>query len=101
MVNPINSNFSFSIGNEINNNDKKSVANEAGSFVDMLKNNLLDTNQSLKEADQVTEAFALGKIDNIHEVTIATENARVALNLTLAIQNKVMEAYKEIMRLQI
>jgi len=100
MVNPINSNFSFSIGNEFNN-DKKSVATETGSFVDMLKNNLLDTNQSLKEADQVSEAFALGKIDNIHEVTIATENARVALNLTLAIQNKVMEAYKEIMRLQI
>ncbi len=100
MINPINSNFSFSIGNELNN-EKKSAASEAGSFVDMLKNNLLDTNQSLKEADQVSEAFALGKIDNIHEVTIATENAKVALNLTLAIQKKVMEAYKEIMRLQI
>ena len=100
MINPINNNFNFSIGSDFVT-DKEPVSTDTGSFVDMLKNNLIDTNQSLQEADQVTEAFALGKIDNIHQVTIATENAKVALNLTLAIQNKVMEAYKEIMRLQI
>ncbi|MFP4016977.1 MAG: flagellar hook-basal body complex protein FliE [Halanaerobiales bacterium] len=100
MINPVNSNFNFTIGEKSDRNTAASD-NAGTSFVEMLKNNLNDTNQAVIEADQVTEAFATGKIDDIHRVTIATENARVALNLTLAIQNKVMQAYNEIMRLQI
>ncbi|MFP4661049.1 MAG: flagellar hook-basal body complex protein FliE [Halanaerobiales bacterium] len=98
MINPINNNFK--IGEKSDRNSAVSD-NTGTSFAEMLKNNLNDTNEALKEADQVSEAFATGKIDDIHRVTIATENARVALNLTLSIQSKVMQAYNEIMRLQI
>lgn len=53
------------------------------------------------EADKIARDFALGKVDDIHDVTIATEKAQLALKLTLAIQSKVVSAYKEIMRMQI
>lgn len=71
------------------------------SFTELLKDEIAKVNQMQQEADRITRDFALGKIDNIHQVTIATEKAQLALNLTLAIQNKVIDAYKEIMRIQI
>lgn len=71
------------------------------SFAELLKDEIAKVNQMQQEANRITRDFALGKIDNIHQVTIATEKAQLALNLTLAIQNKVIDAYKEIMRIQI
>ena len=53
------------------------------------------------KADQLTEDFVLGKTDNIHQVMIAGEKAETSMKLTLAVQNKVIDAYKEIMRLQV
>ncbi len=71
------------------------------SFSQLLKNNLNQVNQLQRQADNLTEDFVLGKTDNIHKVTIATEKAKIALNLTTAIQNKVLNAYEEIMRIQV
>lgn len=52
-------------------------------------------------ADQITEDFVLGRTDSIHQVMIATEKAKLALDLTVAIQNKIISAYNDIMRMQI
>lgn len=99
MINPVKTDFNLAVGKKSENEQLKT--GDTKSFVDMLKNNIENTNDALKNADAVTEDFALGKVEDVHQVTIATEKARVALNLTLAIQNKVMEAYKEVMRLQV
>ena len=72
-----------------------------GSFSDLLTNNLHQVDQLQKRSDQITQDFVLGKTDNIHRVTLASEKAQIALSLTIAIQNKVIEAYEEIMRLQV
>ncbi len=70
-------------------------------FSSLLRDNIQKVNDLQLKADSITEDFALGKIDNIHTVTIATEKARVALNLTLALQNKIVQSYQEIMRMQV
>jgi flagellar hook-basal body complex protein FliE len=49
----------------------------------------------------MTADFAVGKTDNIHQVMIAAEKAKIAVNLTTAVQSKAIDAYKEIMRLQV
>lgn len=69
-------------------------------FADVLQKAIQDVNNTQETADEVSEAFALGKIDNVHDVTVATEQARLALELTIAVRSKVVEAYKEIMRMQ-
>ncbi len=53
-----------------------------------------------KESHQMTQDFVLGRIENLHDVMIAAEKARTAMNLTLEVRNKALEAYKEIMRMQ-
>jgi flagellar hook-basal body complex protein FliE len=53
------------------------------------------------QADQLKEDFALGITDNIPEVLIAGEKANVAIQFTMQVRNKVLDAYSEIMRMQI
>jgi len=71
------------------------------SFGDYLKNALDSVNQLQLDSEQIGIDFAAGKTDNIHEVMIAGEKAEIALQLTMQIRNKVVEAYNEIMRMQI
>jgi len=98
MINPIKNNLNLLV-HETSKDNKANIDNT--SFIDLLKESINKTNQLQQEANQITRDFALGKIDDVHQVTIATEKAQLALNLTISIQNKVVEAYKEIMRLQI
>lgn len=79
---------------------QKNAAGEGTSFINFLKDALEEVNESQLEAQKLARDFALGKIDNIHTVTIAAQKAELALDLTLAIRNKVIEAYKELMRMQ-
>ncbi|HAN09872.1 MAG TPA: flagellar hook-basal body complex protein FliE [Clostridiales bacterium] len=67
---------------------------------DAAKNVIGDTTQLQSAADATTNDFITGKIDNIHQVLIANEKASVALQFTVELRNKAIEAYKEIMRLQ-
>ena len=48
-----------------------------------------------------SEEFALGKVDDIHKPIIAMEKASIALELLVQVRNKAVEAYQEIMRMQI
>ena len=52
-------------------------------------------------ADQMDKLLAAGEIDNVHDVVIASQKAQLSLNLAVEVKNKIMDAYNEIMRLQI
>jgi flagellar hook-basal body complex protein FliE len=47
----------------------------------------------------MTEDFAIGKNNNIHEVMIAAEKAGLSLKFLMQIRNKLLDAYQEIMRM--
>ncbi|MGM0437989.1 MAG: flagellar hook-basal body complex protein FliE [Bacillota bacterium] len=97
MIESINGNYSIAPLEKTANND----SNNKISFSKLLKDNLDTVNDLQMKSDEITEQFALGNIDNVHDVTIASQKASTALNLTVAVQNKVMDAYNEIMRMQI
>ena len=71
------------------------------SFADYLKASLNEVNGLQLEASDLAAQFAAGETDNIHEVLIASEKADIALQLTTAIRSKIIEAYQEIMRMNI
>jgi len=71
------------------------------SFGEYLKSALMKVSNLENEASRLKEDFALGKTDNIPEVLIAGEKASVALQFTMQIRNKILDAYSEIMRMQI
>lgn len=70
-------------------------------FSDILSNALDNVNKSQLESEEYRNLLITGEIDNLHDVTIAQEKANISLQLTLSIRNKMVEAYREIMRMQI
>ncbi|MFS8541974.1 MAG: flagellar hook-basal body complex protein FliE, partial [Tissierellales bacterium] len=70
-------------------------------FSSLLKDALNKVNALQLQSDEYKQLLATGDVDNLHDVTIAAEKASIALQLTLAIRNKVVEAYQEIMRMQV
>ena len=79
---------------EKNNNIFEEVLNSAMAMVN-------DTNSLQNKANQSSIDFAAGKIDSIHDVMIAQEKANISLQYTVEIRNKVLDAYNEIMRIQL
>ncbi|MEI2420420.1 flagellar hook-basal body complex protein FliE, partial [Arthrospira platensis SPKY2] len=54
-----------------------------------------------KAAEDSRRAFLAGESNNLHQTMIASQEASVAFTLMVEMRNKVMEAYQELMRLQI
>ena len=80
----------------------QSSANQAtGNFADVLTNALGQIEQT-DRADKIGNIEMLaGEGDTMHGVLIDAEKADLALNLTLQVRNKVVEAYNEVMRMQV
>ncbi|QXM06153.1 flagellar hook-basal body complex protein FliE [Crassaminicella indica] len=70
-------------------------------FSAFLKDSLKKVNDYELESQRINTLAAMGEIDNIHEVMIAAEKSKIALQFTVEVKNKVLDAYKEIMRLQV
>ncbi len=70
-------------------------------FGEYLQNALGEVDSLQHESDNMSKALAAGQVDDISQVVIAAEKADIALQLTLAVRNKAVEAYQEIMRMQV
>ncbi|MGM8214464.1 flagellar hook-basal body complex protein FliE [Bacillaceae bacterium W0354] len=70
-------------------------------FSSLLKNAINEVNQAQQISDQKTNALVRGEIDDLHDVMIAAQKANITLQTATQIQSKAMEAYREVMRMQI
>ena len=71
------------------------------SFAATLKDAVNSVNVAQKESDYKMQELATGKSQNIHETMIAAEKADIALRLMVQVRNKMIEAYQEMMRMQV
>ncbi|MBP2642414.1 MAG: Flagellar hook-basal body complex protein fliE [Firmicutes bacterium] len=78
-----------------------SPASGEKNFGEFLTQALNDVNKAQQDAKQASNNLATGKIQDISEVVIASEKATLALQLTMQVRNKVVDAYQEIMRMQV
>lgn len=80
----------------------ESGAKESGpSFADTLKKAVNEVNTLQKVADTKMQQLATGESKNIPDVLIAAEKADVALKLMVKVRNKIIDAYQEIMKMQV
>jgi flagellar hook-basal body complex protein FliE len=54
-----------------------------------------------KSADKTLQGIVVGDGTDVHEVMIAAEKAAISFQLLLAVRNKILEAYQEVMRMQV
>jgi flagellar hook-basal body complex protein FliE len=58
-------------------------------------------NGDLNAADRATQSLALGNLDNLQTVMMQAEQTRLEFELALQVRNKLLDAYQELMRLQV
>lgn len=85
--------------NQVNNSQKTDSSNQT-SFSELLKNSISSLNESQVASDNMTNALAAGKDVNLDEVMIAAQKASISLTAATEFRNKAVEAYQEIMRMQ-
>ena len=83
----------FRLEDGIVDKDFESVFQTALNMVD-------ETNALSNKAESEEIRFILGEAENTHDLLIAQEKANVALQYTVAVRDKVHEAYREIMQMQ-
>lgn len=74
---------------------------EFGSILSVAMENLNTTNAYLSDAENEEIKLAMGETDNTHDLTVALSKASTALQYTVAVRDKVLEAYRELMQIQI
>ena len=71
------------------------------SFRDTVKSMLADVNDKINVSDQAQRDLASGKTNDLQKVVTSVEEANLALNFTMSMRSKLLEAYQEIARMQI
>ena len=81
---------------------KPGATSPDGDFGKMLMDVLKEVNDNQLNAKQVGNDFMTGQQGvDYHDLMIAMERASVAMNLTVQVRNKLLEAYQEITRMQV
>ena len=70
-------------------------------FADSLNDAINEVNTLQKVADKKMEDLATGKAKSIPDVMVSAEKADIALKLMVQVRNKIIDAYQEIMKMQV
>jgi flagellar hook-basal body complex protein FliE len=79
----------------------QSSALEGRGFMDVLKDSMEKVNEHQAQADTAIKEMVSGRNKNIHETLLAIERADSSMKLMMQVRNKVLDAYREIMRMQV
>jgi flagellar hook-basal body complex protein FliE len=80
---------------------KVQTVSNGASFENMLNKYINNADGAVKESESMALSLAKGDNINLHDVTIAAQKASIAVSLTTTVRDKAVEAYQDIMRMQI
>lgn len=89
------------IGEEVSSLTDKRPTNVVDDFQKLLKEEINRVDNLQKKSIDLQKKLATGEIQDIHQVMIAAEEASIALQMTMQVRTKLIEAYQEIMRMQV
>lgn len=76
-------------------------AKKSNNFLDTLEEKLNEVNDKQIASENLTQKFVMGQEEDVHKVMLASEEAKLSLELAVQIRNKLVEAYQEFNRMQI
>ena len=80
--------------------DAAEAAAGTGGFANALKAKLTELNAQQADSAMASEDMATGRVDDIAQTMLRIEQANVSLQMATQMRNKVIEAYQEVMRMQ-
>ncbi len=81
--------------------EKEAGLSAGFNFADLLTDALYKANKEQVNAAEATEGLISGNIEDLHQLMLVTEQAKLSLHLTVQVTNKLIDAYREISRMQI
>lgn len=81
--------------------DKNAAKVEKFSFSSFLSSAIDKVDNAEKVSNVLDEQLAVGSIENMHDAMIAAQKAELVLNLALEVRGQVLDAYRELMRIQV
>ena len=70
-------------------------------FASWLAKEIGSVNDKLVNSDQLLQRLATGDVDNLHQVMIGIEEAKISFQLLVQVRNKLLDAYQDILRMQV
>ncbi|MGI6684006.1 MAG: flagellar hook-basal body complex protein FliE [Bacillota bacterium] len=86
---------------ELNEGAGQFQVHNGKNFSAFLKDAINNLEQIQAEGNQASLALITGEVEDLHTPVIALEKANLSLSLAVTVRNKVINAYQEIMRMQI
>lgn len=77
------------------------AAPQEGHFASLVKQYVDSTNTQQLDASKAAVDLATGKNQNISDTMLALQQADVSFQMMLSVRNKLVEAYREVMRMQV
>jgi flagellar hook-basal body complex protein FliE len=74
---------------------------EGKTFSDVLRKSVETVNLDQVQANQAIDELVAGRSKNIHETMLTIERADTSLKMMMQVRNKILDAYREIMRMQV
>lgn len=71
------------------------------SFLQYLKEGLASVNQTQQDSDKAVREMMAGSTKNIHEAMLFLEKADMTYKMAMQVRNKIIDAYREVMRMQV
>jgi len=87
------------IASKVSRSLAKPTAPTAG-FDQTLTNSIKRVNEMQNQKNDMVESFASGKTENVHELMINLQKASTAMQMTTAVRSKVLDAYRELVKIQ-
>ena len=78
-----------------------SAGTAGGASPNAFADGLKQVEQLQQTADTTATGLATGSITDVHQFTTAASKASLGIDLTVALRNRAVEAYQEIMRMQV
>ncbi|PLY09849.1 MAG: flagellar hook-basal body complex protein FliE [Arcobacter sp.] len=95
------SSITDSIGSITSKQNPQSTKVDNTTFESMLKDAVSEVNKTQVDGYNAMEGIATGNVKNLQEAVQKIEEAELSLKLALEVKNKAVNAYKEVMRMQV
>lgn len=85
----------------ISNSGMVDHSGRSGDFQNMLQDKLNKIDSEIKSSEAIIADYVLGKNVSTHDLLMSINKAKSSLDTAIAVRNKMIEAYREIIRMQI
>lgn len=70
-------------------------------FSNLLQQEIASADKNIRVADKTAQLYAVGEIDNLHQVMIAISKAQTSFELVAQVRNRLVESTQEMMRMSV